>query len=441
MADFSLLPSLIVLAVVLVGLAAVSTALRLRSNRNGRSNRSNRNGTGTRDPDTSGAPARIPLDDLVRRANIQLVQMDDAIRDAADELEFARAEFGDAAVHDFADALATARGRASEAFSIKQRLDDSVPDSEQQQRDWSKRILSLSDSALALVTTQTRAIGERRRAETAAPATLARLNDRIEAARTRIPLAAATLAELADAYDPDAWSDVAGNDDRAAAALDEAQRTSAETSESLQETTVAPVARLVQQAETSLREAVALLDSLDRTRDALRDARLRRTQALDAARARLVDAETLRRTVDDAEAAQRILDSEKRMRDAVAAAEARRPAHPSADIDALDAAATDLDLALATARTAQQRLDSAREALVGAVQIAESHIRTASDLISSRRAGVGTDARTRLASAERELALARLESDPVAALDGARRAATLATDADALARYDTLHTR
>ena len=47
----------------------------------------------------------------------------------------------------------------------------------------------------------------------------------------------------------------------------------------------------------------------------------------------------------------------------------------------------------------------------------------------------GVDARTRLAEAERQLMLAESESDPVEALDAARRSATSARDADALARY------
>ncbi|GLK16376.1 hypothetical protein [Herbiconiux flava] len=431
MDGFDLLPSAITLGAVLVTLAAASTVLRRRGTRQRTAEAQRR----------TVAPTRLPVDELIKSANIQLVQMDDAIRDADDELEFARAEFGDAAVHDFAEALGTAKKRASEAFALKQRLDDSVPDTEQEQRDWSKRILSLSDAALALVTAQTRAITDRRRAETAAPDTLARLSDRTAEARTRVPLATATLAELHDAYDPAALEAIEGADDRARQALDAADAARAQAHDSLRTAAVAPVDKEVRRAEALLREAVALLDSVDRTRDALRQARLDRASALDAAASRLRDADELRQKVADPDAAQRILDAEKRMRDTVALAETRRPAHPAADIDALDAAAAELDHALATARTAQQRLDSAREALVGALAIAESHIRTASELISSRRGGVGTDARTRLAAAERELQLARLEADPVAALDGARRAATLATDADALARYDTMHAR
>ncbi|MCS5715905.1 hypothetical protein NVV95_15260 [Herbiconiux sp. CPCC 205716] len=431
MDGFDLLPSAIILGAVLVTLAAASTVLRRR---------------GTRQKATAAqrrtvAPTRLPVDELVKRANIQLVQMDDAIRDAADELEFARAEFDDAIVHEFAEALDTAKARASEAFALKQRLDDSFPDTEQEQRDWSKRILSLSDSALALVAAQTRAVGERRRAETAAPDALARLRDGIDDARERLPLASATLDELRDAYDPAALSAVDDADSLARDALDAAAAATRQAEQDLQTAAVAPVAKDVQRAEQLLREAVTRLDSVDRTRDALRRARADRASALAQAAIRLADAEALRATVADADAAQHILDAEKRVRDTVALAETRRPAHPTADIDALNAAATELDHALHTARTAQQRLDSARDALAGALAIAESHISAASELISSRRSGVGTDARTRLAAAERELQLARLEADPVAALDGARRSATLATDADALARYDTMHAR
>jgi hypothetical protein len=52
---------------------------------------------------------------------------------------------------------------------------------------------------------------------------------------------------------------------------------------------------------------------------------------------------------------------------------------------------------------------------------------------------VGAAARTRLAEAERQLSVAEAEAEtePVTALDTARRAMTHATDADALARFDT----
>jgi len=97
-----------------------------------------------------------------------------------------------------------------------------------------------------------------------------------------------------------------------------------------------------------------------------------------------------------------------------------------------------LAVARAAARNAQGRLDGARGALGGAIAIAESQARVARAAIERGGARIGADARTRLAEAERQLVIARQEPDPVAALDAARRAASRASDAEALAAYDTM---
>ncbi|MFB2598879.1 hypothetical protein ACEXQE_13880 [Herbiconiux sp. P17] len=423
MGDFSLIPSLIVFAVVVVALIVGLSLLRRRARRRIA-------------PEIGRAPARIEVADLIRSANIQLVQMDDAIRDADEELQFAIAEFGPESTHEFADAITTAKSRAAEAFALKQRLDDSVPDSEQRQREWSKRILSLSDSAHALVTAQSRAFERRRRQETTAPESLRRVHDDIAAGRSRLPGAGALLERLATEYAAEAVAPVAGRAEAAATAFDDAERLIGQAATSLDAAPLTPVASQVQAAESAARRGSALLDSVDRMRDSLRAAVVSRDEAVAAAHAQVVEAARLRDTIEDADAVARIVAASSALDDVARTAATRTPPHPTADIDALAAATARLDETLAVARTAQQRLDSARSALVGAVRIAESHIRNAGDFISARRGSVGTDARTRLAAAERELALARLEADPVAALDGARRAATLATDADALARYD-----
>ncbi|MCS5717460.1 hypothetical protein N1027_04845 [Herbiconiux sp. CPCC 205763] len=423
MGDFSLIPSLIVFAVVVVALIVGLSFLRRRARRRIA-------------PQIGHAPARVEVSDLIRSANIQLVQMDDAIRDADVELQFAIAEFGPETTHEFADAITTAKSRASEAFALKQRLDDSVPDSEQQQRDWSKRILSLSDSAHALVTAQSRAFERRRRQETTAPDSLRRVRDDIATGRSRLPAATASSDALAAAYAAEAVAPVVGRTDAARSAFDEAERLIDDATTSLEASPLTPVASQVQAAEAAVRRGSDLLDSIDRMRDSLRAALTSRDDAVAAARSLIVEASRLRDTIEDADAVARIVAASSALDDVARTAATRSPPHPTADLDALGTATSRLDETLAVARTAQQRLDSARSALVGAVRIADSHIRTASDFISARRGAVGTDARTRLAAAERELALAQVEADPVAALDGARRAATLATDADALARYD-----
>jgi hypothetical protein len=419
----SLIPSFVIFAVVIAGAIVGLSYLRRRARR-------------MIVAEVGQAPQRTGIGDLVKRANIQLVQMDDAIRTGEEDLQFAAAEFGDESVHDFAAALETAKRRASEAFALKQRLDDAYPDSEQQQRDWSNRILTLSDSALALVTAQSREFDQRRRLEISAPDALRRLRDAITNARARIPDLTAESAHLAETYDPAALAAVAGDTETAAAALEQAEHAATDAENSLKANPLTGVARQVQAAEQSIRRANALLDAIAQLPQSLADAQSRRTDALGAAGAQLREAVRLRGTLEDADAVSRIVAASARLDAAVTAARGRTLAHPVADLDALAAAAADLDGTLAIARSAQQRLDSARTALVGAIEIATSYIRTAGDFITSRRGMVGADARTRLAEAQRQLALAQAEADPVAALDGARRSATLATDADALARYD-----
>ena len=109
------------------------------------------------------------------------------------------------------------------------------------------------------------------------------------------------------------------------------------------------------------------------------------------------------------------------------------PADPVSDMDRIVAAVARLDLALARARNQADRLSHARAAYAGTLVSAASQIAVVRDLIGGR--GGGVSARTKLAEAERQYALAQVETDPVAALDTVRRAVTLARDADALARY------
>ncbi len=111
---------------------------------------------------------------------------------------------------------------------------------------------------------------------------------------------------------------------------------------------------------------------------------------------------------------------------------AGRSEDPVDALDRIDDAAGALDVALAGARNQQRRLAHARDAYAGAVVSARSQIAEAKSVIG----GAGVEARTRLAKRRRQLGLAEVASDPVEALDTARRAITLARDADALARYD-----
>ncbi|SDG49260.1 coiled-coil domain-containing protein [Microbacterium pygmaeum] len=154
-----------------------------------------------------------------------------------------------------------------------------------------------------------------------------------------------------------------------------------------------------------------------------------------AARAALRQAATIREQLEPGDADRlgaelRAIDAEL---DSLETDAARRPART---IDGIARLRGRLDLALGDARTAQQRIRGARTALPGTLAAARNAIGHAEASVLQTRAGA--DARSRLASAHRELASARQAPDPVEALDAARRAMRDAEDAKALADFDRL---
>ena len=66
--------------------------------------------------------------DLARQANKLLVDTDDAVNAAQQELGFAEAEFDEVDTKPFADAIGSAQNQLKQAFAVRQQLDDSIPE-------------------------------------------------------------------------------------------------------------------------------------------------------------------------------------------------------------------------------------------------------------------------------------------------------------------------
>ena len=372
---------------------------------------------------------------LRTRANILLVRADEAVTAGEDELGFAVAQFGDTRTSQFAASMADARGKLAEAFRLQQALDDSVPESAQKKREWTLQITALCEAAIATVAGQDRDFSRLRGAEADSPARIADLRARIAAERADLAATAGTRERLLASYDPA----LLGADDpvaAATAALDAAAESVDDAEARIAPSGVNTVGGLLEDAEGSLRRAAGVqqaqrqlgarldaaasaLDSLvDSTERDLAEARLQRDAAPDA---------------DTGEAIIRAVADVEKTRSAVGASR-----DPVAGLDALTTAVAALDTALASARNQTQRLEHARSALVGTLVSARSQIAALKSLVADGGRGVGAEARTRLAEAERQLMLAEAETDPVEALDVARRAVTHARDGEALAHYDSM---
>ena len=368
-------------------------------------------------------------------ANIALVRLDDAVTQNRDELGFAIAQFGDEKTASFANALGQARSTLVEAFRLKQQLDDSIPDSPMQQREWNGRIISLSDEAQTGLNEEAERFTALRREQTDAPTALKAVRLIIVSTSMRVPAATALVTKLGETYSPSAVAPVRTNVGDARELLKTAGERVGAAESSLADPVTTDVASITRDADTAARRAARLLDAVDSLAASLASDAARLLQLADRSRGDLVEARSARDESTDPGGGAAIGSAITGVEDALFGADSMDPATSIAQIEQ---EVVHLDRALAVARNQQQRLDHAQTALLGVLLSARSQIMATHHFIDARRDGVGADARTRLAEAERLLIVAEADADPVSALDTARSSATYARDADALARFDLL---
>jgi DNA repair exonuclease SbcCD ATPase subunit len=380
-----------------------------------------------------GGSAADPVRAVELEADSALLKLDDAVAASAAELEFAAAQFGPDRAQPFADAVTHARRDLAEAFRLKSRLEDATPDAERKRSEWNRRILSLTERSLTTLEAHEREFSALRAAEASAPERIRRAHLQLEELQARATERTRALDDLVPRHDEAAMSPARSAVQAAGDEFARAARSLAAAEAGLTGPVTA-VGDAITEAERSLQRAGSLLaEAADAERN-LHRAQEELDRATAAARRQLEEARARRSAAPDADTAdgitRTVAEVEEVLARQAAPAARRDPVHA---IDELQLILGRLDTALATARNQEQRLRSAREALEGALFSARSQIAAARGAMGGRSAGAG--ARARLAEAERELELALHAADPVEALDAARRAATHARDADALARY------
>ena len=140
--------------------------------------------------------AGLTVEELRRKSGSLLIEADDAIKSSEQELGFAQAQYGDAAVGNFTKALEDAKGHMSESFKLQQQLDDHIPDTEEQQRTWLGEIIRRSEAALASLQEQKADFDSLRELEKNAPQALAAVSAGAGEAEAKIASAERSLAEL-----------------------------------------------------------------------------------------------------------------------------------------------------------------------------------------------------------------------------------------------------
>jgi hypothetical protein len=378
--------------------------------------------------------AALPTAELDRRSSSALVRIDDAVRSSEQELGFAQAEFGPDATREFEQVLARAKQQVTEAFRLRQTLDDDVPDTEPQVRDTATRILRTIGAVSAALDAQKEAFDGLRHVRSRASESLDAHERSAATQRARVEASRTALASLAATYPASAIASVAQNPDQADLLLDEVANAVRLGRAAVEGGDRDTAVRYAQAAEEALGQVQTLIGAVERAGADLATIGARLDTAIGSISADVADAERL--APRDREVAVRATDA----RAAIEAARAARSGtgDPLAALRRITEAEAAIDAALAPMREAQDRSRRAAGHLEEALGRLDSALRGTTDFVDTRRGAVGPEARTRLAEAGRlfNAALDQRTTDPERALDSARRGEQLVVEAQRLAQRD-----
>ena len=392
-----------------------------------------------------GAPGNQPagfaamtVEQLRTQAGSALVQADDTVRAAAEELSYAQAQFGLSATDAFTAALDSARKHLSRCFELRKILDDDIPETEPQQRQMYTEILQHCSEAVGEIRAQEEAFNKRRGIEANLPTSIAESTQRADETEQAIVMAETILVTLSAAYPASSLTSVSQAPEQARrllaagrTALDQA-RASVEAS---QEATAVEQVRI---AQGSIAQAGQLAAQVTGARERLQSAAKDLEAAIASISSDLVDAKRLEGAVPAATLAPLVADAEAAVAEGRQASGANPSGDPLAALDHLARAEAAIDAALAPAREREENDSRARASLGSRLARLNSQVESVTSYITTYRGAVGPSARTALSEAARHAtaATSMQTTDPVAALAEVAAAEPLVAQAQALAEAD-----
>ena len=388
--------------------------------------------------DAAAGPAAMTVEQLRTQAGSALVQADDTVRAAAEELSYAQAQFGLSATDAFTAALDSARKHLSRCFELRKILDDDIPETEPQQRQMYTEILQHCSEAVGEIRAQEEAFNKRRGIEANLPTSIAETAQRADETEQAIVMAETILVTLSAAYPASSLTSVAQAPEQARrllaagrTALDQA-RASVEAS---QEATAVEQVRI---AQGSIAQAGQLAAQVTGARERLQSAAKDLEAAIASISSDLVDAKRLEGSVPAATLAPLVADAEAAVEQGRQASGANPTGDPLAALDHLARAEAAIDAALAPAREREENDSRARASLGSRLARLNSQVESVTSYITTYRGAVGPSARTALSEAARHATAATTvqTTDPVAALAEVAAAEPLVAQAQALAEAD-----
>lgn len=359
--------------------------------------------------------------ETVTLANQQLLSADEQVRSAADELDFARAQFGIAATDEFARTLEAAKAAVARGFERQKQMEDATSDAEK--RAMASTIMrDLGENMNPLSAVQ--AAFEQRRSEQATlPSRITEASERLVEQRGDLDRATAELAAIAGIYPAQMLTSLQDNPEQAHALLEtaasaiEAAKQAIDTDRALAESTLDTAHRALMMAKHQTDAIFSAKSDLDAIRDRL-------GAAIGSISADLADVTSLKAepTVFDplvADARAAIAEGQAALMD---------NGDPLAALEHLRTSEANIDAALAPLRSQRENAEKARANAQAQISLAETAFERAERYVQGRRGAIDLSVRSTLHDSEQSLKAARaaISSDPA-------KASALASDARAKA--------
>ncbi|MFY9765702.1 MAG: TPM domain-containing protein, partial [Mycobacterium sp.] len=392
-------PLLIGLGVIVIAVLILYVVMRYRHRRRRAAELAAAKRVDATDPDALAALSLGALDDLSRW---KVVDVDNAVRTSANELALTLEEFGEQRTQPFSRAVDNAKAALAQAFTVRQQLDDAIPETREQRRQLLTEVILSAARADRELESQRDAFEEMRDLVVNAPSRLDALTQQIVDLTARISPAEQRMTELHNEFDATALTSVATNvataKDRLAFAdqnLSRARDLAAKPVSGEQSGLV----DAVHAAESSLGQARSLLDAVDSAASDIR-------HAVATIPSLIAD---IQAGIGHADAALQSAQKTKtpHLRDLAAARNAAGNAldiargsgssDPLGSFTGLTKADAELNRLLATVAEEQATAERLNQTLEQALFAAQSRVHAVSEYIDNRRGSIGPEARTRLA--------------------------------------------
>lgn len=359
--------------------------------------------------------------ETVTLANRQLLSADEQVRSAADELDFARAQFGIAATDEFARTLEAAKAAVARGFERQKQMEDATGDAEK--RAMASAIMrDLGENMNPLSAVQ--AAFEQRRSEQATlPSRITEASERLVEQRGDLERATAELAAIAGIYPAQMLTSLQDNPEQAHALLEtaasaiEAAKQAVDTDRALAESTLDTAHRALMMAKHQTDAIFSAKSDLDAIRDRL-------GAAIGSISADLADVTSLR--AEPAVFDPLVADARAAIAEGQAAL--MNNGDPLAALEHLRTSEANIDAALAPLRSQRENAEKARANAQAQISLAETAFERAERYVQGRRGAIDLSVRSTLHDSEQSLKAARaaISNDPA-------KASALASDARAKA--------